>query len=467
MSAREIPRNGELITPLGRGSLAEKARPVPLLPGDFVMATISPNADSGFRIAEVPASALPAVAGSHVAVLRPRAIMAASERSFFLAYMRSGLARRMLGLTGALNSGPIPVTALVELPVPVADEQLLAAFEELADSADRTMAWHDDAQEVLTGLFENPSVNSARSDVLERGRLVRMRTAAAAALEDFGQKVRTRYPYPIAYRWRSVEAHLSGTDHARTYGALLDTYEVLLCYLAQFAIVMCRSAGAELGALEPVQRKLASGRSGPSLGDWVAILEEVAERRDFRELPASTPLSEVRGFLVPEPHIRAARQRMSDMRNDQAHLRPIPETEIQQAIESASRDLELLLDRAAFLVDLQLVHVAGSTWNSLTAQATISLRYLVGDHPVVPFRYETTPRNDLEVGSLYVMDSNHDLHLLRPFLLGSECPTCHTWSTFHVDGCPDSAVTLKSLEHGHTTTEGEELRAALATVGLL
>ncbi|MFF1446162.1 hypothetical protein [Streptomyces sp. NPDC058295] len=42
----------------------------------------------------------------------------------------------------------------------------------------------------------------------------------------------------------------------------------------------------------------------------------------------------------------------------------------------------------------------------------------------MPTRTMTVPRNDLEAGSLYLRDSDHELHLLRPFLVGRDCPTC-------------------------------------------
>jgi hypothetical protein len=56
----------------------------------------------------------------------------------------------------------------------------------------------------------------------------------------------------------------------------------------------------------------------------------------------------------------------------------------------------------------------------------------------------------VEVDSLYMMDTRHRLHLLRPFLVGRICPLCRNWSTFHADGVDQGELRLKSLEHGHT-----------------
>ena len=317
---------------------------------------------------------------------------------------------------------------------------------------------------VLGTIFENPSATDARNNIIERGRQFRMRVAAAQLLDDFDQTVRTRFPYPVAFRWRSLEAHRSGTEQERTYKAVLDTFEVLLCYVAQLGLVMGRASGVEPGALGAIRDKLRSGRSGPSLGDWVAVLEEIAQRGEYRRLSDETPLSEVRGFLTRDADVTEARRRLTERRNAQAHQRSLSHAELDSGCAEAYDDLRLLVERAMFLVDMQLVHVVselrGQSWQS----SAVTVRILMGDHPVVPFHHERSDRNDLEAGSLYVSDRQGRLHLARPFI-GRECPQCQTWSTFHVDLCRESSPQLKSLEHGHSLVA--DIAPALRHVGLL
>lgn len=69
-------------------------------------------------------------------------------------------------------------------------------------------------------------------------------------------------------------------------------------------------------------------------------------------------------------------------------------------------------------------------------------------------------------GSLYIIDSEYQWHLLRPFLVGRDCPICKNWSTFHVDRDDQGALVIKSLEHGHID-EGDSLAEPLHHVGLL
>lgn len=59
-------------------------------------------------------------------------------------------------------------------------------------------------------------------------------------------------------------------------------------------------------------------------------------------------------------------------------------------------------------------------------------------------------------------------HLLRPFLIGRDCPTCRTWSTFHADRVPRTAVFFKSLGHGHTLEDASaDTPRLLKQIGLV
>jgi hypothetical protein len=112
------------------------------------------------------------------------------------------------------------------------------------------------------------------------------------------------------------------------------------------------------------------------------------------------------------------------------------------------------------------VYLTSVQWDSLQERAMVGYRELTGDQPVVPTRTMEYHAYGLELGSLYVMDSQRQLHLLRPFLTGRDCPTCRNWSTFHIDRAPRGTVMLKSLEHGHTLDDAS-LVEPLRHVGLL
>lgn len=176
------------------------------------------------------------------------------------------------------------------------------------------------------------------------------------------------------------------------------------------------------------------------------------------------PLHEL-GTLLSSDDVQQARSRLADRRHARAHGRALDAVTLPAALQEARGDLELVLGHARFLADLPLVHVTSVSWDAYQAEASIMFRRLMGDHPVVPTSTMKHPSNTIESGSLYLVDRDRGLHLLRPFLTIEVCETCHNWSTFHADKERGQLV-QKSLEHGHHYPYNTDARV-LQQVGLL
>ncbi len=111
------------------------------------------------------------------------------------------------------------------------------------------------------------------------------------------------------------------------------------------------------------------------------------------------------------------------------------------ALAEAAADLATLVEQAQFLADWPLTYVDSTRWDTFRGVAAISYRELMGDHAIVSIQITERQNNDLERGSLYVIDSEDRWHLLRPFLVGRDCPVCKSWSTFHADRGDHGALT--------------------------
>ena len=92
----------------------------------------------------------------------------------------------------------------------------------------------------------------------------------------------------------------------------------------------------------------------------------------------------------------------------------------------------------------------------------------MGDHPLVPIHSSHTNEPEVEKGSLYLVDRDENLYLLRPFLTRRQCPECGTWATFYFDSYTKNkdTVTIKSMEHNHTTQDSN-IASILREVGFL
>jgi len=462
LGGRDIGRDGTIAPPDDRSRWAQVISDRQLQPGDLLIREIYHSTDrNGLIVADVSADDLPAVADQHVVVLRPREAASPQRRLFARLFLRSPLARTLtLGSDQGIH---VRRAELRKLDIPLPDDALAAALDHVVRAGERLEAWRREADGLLQSAFLDDSAAAARYRIVTAGRKLRLRVEEATLVDDFGHFVRTRFPYPIALRWRRVQASAGRDEPTRAYGEILDASEVLLCYTALLGLAVSREAGIAIGALSGVRRRLTEGR-GPGLGEWKAVLREIGDSPAVKKLPVNHPLRDL-ASLATNSEIEAVRTRLKNRRDGEAHLRRVDPVDIPRAIAEAAADLTTLVEQAQFLADWPLVYVDSTRWDTFRGIATISYRQMMGDHAIVPSQVTEHPNNDLEQDSLYIIDSEYQWHLLRPFLVARDCPECKNWSTFHVDRA-ERALVIKSLENGHIA-EGDWLTESLSHVGLL
>ncbi|MBU8558711.1 restriction endonuclease [Streptomyces rochei] len=458
---KHIDRDGTIAEPdentVWRSDIPDRNR---LRAGDLLLSEIVSGRP---KAAVVREQDLPAAAVGSILVLRPASVLSPEHTRLILAFLRSSaVASRARGGFGRMR---VSKSDLVSLILPEADEALSAALDELETARNQMIGWGTEAASLAESVFDGGANTAvARQSIIEIGQLTRLRAEAAAQLDDFGYIVRTRFPYPVALRWREAEARESTDDLARAYASVLEAGEILLCYSALLAAALAHSESIELSSVAGLRAKLAGNRGGPGLGEWTAVLQEIAGTKKRRSLSQDHPLHEL-GSLLSDDAARSARKRIAGRRNAEAHLRPVDPVDLPVALRETFDDLRILADRARFLADWSLIQVTSVDWDAFQGRATLSFRRLAGDHPVVPTSTMSYSSSEVEKGSLYLVDRDHRLYLLRPFLTGQVCPVCRTWSTFHVD-LVDGELVLKSLEHGHCLPHSADV-GALQQAGLL
>jgi hypothetical protein len=460
LSGRDLRPDGTIRDADAEASWALPNEPNLLKTNDFLIPTVFVGSDRrGFRVAKFSGTYL-ATWNSNALVLRPLESVPPEVIDFAVAYLRSPAATQL----HSANNSPLHLGREIGLlTVPIPDEEILTALRNLKEAQDNFLEWADEAGRVIDSIFDYPSVKEARPKIIEAGRFVRWRNREAANLDDPDFVARRAFPYPIAHRWRVMEASLSGGTPGSGYTSILDTAEAVLTFLAQVVLVLAHAAGIEVKAVEAIRRKLEGG-SGPGMGDWAAVLQETTGKH-FAVGMSQSGLANIIG-MFRTADVEAARIRLSNRRNDEAHNRRVEAADLAEAINSALTDLRRLTQAAAFLVDMPLRHVTATSWDSFTRVATVTHREMIGDHWVVKSQTEQVPSNDIETDSLYILDPDGYWHLMRPFVVVRHCPQCRTISTFHVDALTNGMVRLKSIENGHTVMDEQEL-SALKKVGLL
>ncbi len=409
---------------------------------------------------------LPAVAVRSLFVLRPAKPLAAEHARLILAFLRSDTVGDLAA--GSPFQQHLKLSQLKALELPNEDQALSAALADLAAAGQRLGEMAAEAGALAESVFDrNTSPEEARRLIIATGQLTRLRSVAAAQLDDPGFIVRTRYPYPVALRWRNVEVQKSadGQDdaQAKEYAAVLKAAETLLGYSALLTTALAHEAGITCNAIRAFKKKIATGLGGPGFGDWQRILQQIGEAEGISDLPPEHPLHELAALLA-DNEAKAACQSLGIKRNGSAHGREDLPAVSASKLNEAHDSLRFLLGRARFLADLQLLDVTNVAWDRHERSDTITLRRLMGDHSVVPTENLRHTGPGRIATSLYLADRDQGLHPLSPFLTCEKCEGCATLSLFRPD--KEQGVLLQtSLDHGHFY----EYRAdeqALRAVGL-
>ncbi|KWX03238.1 hypothetical protein LI90_4289 [Carbonactinospora thermoautotrophica] len=459
VDGRHVTRDGDIVPDPSR--VATGSGHDVLQPGDILLRAIYADIGKGLVAAVVPDTERPLIAGNNLLVLRPREPLSEEEVAFVAAYLRSQRADTLLGLdAGQLISVP----RLLELPVPRPDAATQQALTDLRNAAALFQRWRDEALTIAEQLFEGDDLDAGRAHVISMGQRVRQRALAASTLDDLGTRLRTRMPYPIAARWRRVQV---ATPNRDGYEQILECAEVLLCFCAIAGWALARHADIEFPRLAEIRHRFATkGQAGMTFGDWLAILIELAERRDLRRLPRTTPFYEVVEFMR-DKDIKNAGRALAQHRNNDRHLRRPDALETPEAFTVAKADLELLLQGAEWLSEYPFRIITKTRRDSLNKITEIAYQELMGDHVIVPTATQRVAEQ-LDADRLHLVDRLGRHHLLWPLLHAETCPTCHNFTIFVFDRWNSASddPEYRALDHGHAITVPGSA-AALRTVGFL
>ena len=397
------------------------------------------------HVAELPAGFPAMVPGAGVIVLRPKASTTADDVRLISAYLQTPLAAHVARAFASGTAIPrLAPSAIRQMLVPLPDEDLIAALRALDDADVQFDRWRTELRAARSSLFESP-IRENRSAVLRAGRRLREIASAGTALEDIGTRVRSVYPLPIAFRWRTVDTSVADTEG---YRSVLEAAEVLLVYAAVIGIVTAGAVGVRVPRLNQLREKLVTGR-GLDFGSWSSLLQEVRESRALGAKASEIPIPELLD-LWSDDESTAALQRLRDRRNDLAHLRGPSSHETEKAFLDAKADLLLLLSSAEFLSDYPLRMIERTRWRARDETLEYQYRELRGDHGLVPLS-TAFATHQLEEGALYVFPRVGRPLRLSPIILRRACLECGVFSTFVIDryDARDKRPLFKALEHGH------------------
>lgn len=405
-----------------------------------------------------------AAVSNSIIVLRPTLRLNENERLFIFNYLKSDQFLEFLGLDNVTIS--INIDSIQKIPVPIPDESVSIALQSLEEASIQLKKLVDEVENAKDAIFKTQTGTDARINTLTAGRMARQRLEAAKLAEDYRHRIRTQYPHPLAYLWRVLEA---GIPDIEGYRHILDITEVTLSYLACTALAVVRSVtDKEVKYLDSMVSNVCDRGHGTSMGDWISILRELSTSKAFTQIESSIPYYEAFRFLADEKMVEVV-DRLKKLRNDFAHGRgPKSTIDIQSFYKSARKDIDALYQAMDFLTEYPIRYIEETRRDSITQKTYYKYREIRGDHPFVPIEHGVYLDKDLEAKSLYLVDREKKLHLLRPFLFRRECPECGSLSTFFLDtyNVKTDTVVIKSMEHGHIIKDSD-ISESMRYVGLL
>lgn len=425
-------------------------------PDDIVMATLRLAGTSGNAATVGEAKLTGWITHTRIA-LRARRQLDAGELMYYVRYLGGD---QLLG--NHVPRGQMIIIRpgeLTDVRVRKPDRDTLRAIRDLSNAATTFTTWRNEAHRAVDSYFDQDNPSQSKADLVTAGRLTRQRRDAAHALDVPGSKFRTTMPFPIARRWRNVEA--SRPDQVG-YSEVLECAELVVTYCAAVGLAAALNQTSTFPGLSNFAGKIRQGNP-LTFGVWSRLLEDLAGHARSASLP---PLSPLRHFVEFPSTAIAAVGELKSRRNDISHQRRPGPHEVGTHFNDARRSLLHLMDCFYWLTDYPLRIVEGERWDSLADETEVSFRELVGDHSVVELKSGRT-RQRLEVGSPYIADPYDRYLLLRPILHSGICGQCGQLTVFIIEKWRNvqGSADYRALDHGHVC----EVPAAssLRAIGLI
>jgi hypothetical protein len=140
----------------------------------------------------------------------------------------------------------IDTANLGSLPMPRPDVDIVEALHDLSRAEEFMHLWRDEIEQAKGDLLKFTTACESRPQILGVGRRCRQRVAAGIQVDQLAYRIRTQFPHPLAFRWRTVEASNRDTEG---YDGLLECAEVAAFFMAALSIAVVSANGERIGYL--------------------------------------------------------------------------------------------------------------------------------------------------------------------------------------------------------------------------
>lgn len=354
---------------------------------------------------------------------------------------------------------------LNSIQIPVPDINIISLINEMYEIEQNLYQEYENATQLRKSIFGNPGEKNISTN-LDKIRLTSFTLRNALnQKDDLLYKIRTLYPFPIAYPYKTI---YSAKEKADLYNRQMKYGEHLLSFLASIGMSLVIFYKNQLTtSTEELFQELNEGISkGMSPGDWRSLLHKSCSLlRTLPNEPLSNMFSSIwfKGSGQKESQLaRMARENLTEPLNDFKHSRgPLNPYEYNEYAEKQKETILQILEQIEFLCqyDFILINDVDNIWSNKETVYTGDL--LKGDHPVFEgIKFSTDKK--LTKNKIYIRYKKEFI-CLYPFINFAYNPHTRKEEIFSFDKEKKGKLELKSFESG-TTIHISELKDDLLSL---
>lgn len=355
------------------------------------------------------------------------------------------------GMSG-LSIPTLKLSELRNLSIPLPEKPIQRLVDDLHDVESRLVDRIEEARKIRQQLFGINDPLTATSQLQQLSVEAKVLSSSLLQLNDLRFQIRSAYPYPLAYAYRTLDAI---PEPAQRYKAQLRVAENLLAFLGSVGLALTAHVNV-LSSVHPSMGEYLKELWGKGIspGHWQSLAQRTAEAllaHKERALIGSFSTLWFRGKSTKPSDFSDLLAKIPTFKNAFKHDRGPDTTE---GYKAASLELEALLNRlykdVQFFIQHPIRLVQRVDSDRYSSKITLDTLVLRGDHPGLEQQRITFDR-PLTVGDLYIELEEGDWANLYPFISMHICPNCQTQETYLVDAWKSGkSVHLKSFERGHS-----------------
>lgn len=389
--------------------------------------------------------------------------MEADVLDFICQFLNSGqVATRISNARGYSVVPTQSLKTIRSLEVPMPDQKIVDLVKEMNALEASLKKEYEKAREYKRALFDGYDSNDISSSFEDARFTANALEGALKQKDDITYRVRTQYPFPLAYAFRNIYLE---REYAGIYERQMKYGEQLLSFLSAVGICLCIkycSAKSKI-ELEGILKDYHSYITrGVSPGDLQTTLQKTCKLLAGVENSMVQSFSQVwykSGGKKESVFAKDSRDKLVSKLNDYKHHRgPANKHERKLGGDSQAKILESMLTHIEFLSDWDIIRIdeIDKRWRNDELEYSASL--LKGDHPAFE-QIRFSSKHNLSLDKLYIRHGT-DFICLYPLISLAYNPQTRHEEIFTIDKSGKNSVLIKSFESG-SSVESKDVMSDL------